>query len=194
MPNPDEEDAKVNVKAGSFKRALLSTLIIASLMVILLLAPLKTAGGQEIGWVRQFGASENKNDWAYDVAVDSLGNVYMAGYTEGALLGQENLGSSDAFVRKYDDSWNEIWTRQFGTSDYDWAYSVAVDGSGNVYVAGNTMGAFPGQTSSGDQDAFLVKFVQPASAPGPTNWPLIAGVVAIILVIGVVAVVYMRRR
>jgi hypothetical protein len=44
MPNPDEEDAKVNVKAGSFKRALLSTLIIASLMVILLLAPLKAAG------------------------------------------------------------------------------------------------------------------------------------------------------
>jgi hypothetical protein len=41
MPNPDKEDAKVNVKAGSFKRALLSTLIIASLMVPLLLAPLK---------------------------------------------------------------------------------------------------------------------------------------------------------
>jgi hypothetical protein len=132
------------------------------------------------------------------VAVDASGNVYVAGYTEGALPGQTNLGEmgfSDAFVRKYDAAGDELWTRQCGTSGYDWAYGVAVDASGNVYVAGSTYGTLPGQTKFGrrsDYDAFVVKFGEAASASA--RWSLIAGIVGAIVVIGIVAAVYMRRR
>jgi hypothetical protein len=111
--------------------------------------------GNEI-WTRQFGTSAF--DDVRDVAVDSSDNVYVAGLTLGTLPGQENLGNYDAFVRKYDGAGNEIWTRQFGTSDNDRAGDVAVDGSNNAYLLGITSGTFPGQTSSGGWDAFVREY------------------------------------
>ena len=112
--------------------------------------------GNEL-WTKQFGTSGR--DYAL-VAVDVSGNVYVTGATEGAFLGQISSGNYDAFVRKYDGSGNEVWTRQFGTSANDYISSVAVDSSGSVYVAGYTDGALHGQASSGDDDAFIIKFVQ----------------------------------
>src|SRR5437667_187492 len=79
--------------------------------------------------------------------------------TLGILPAQEGApGGEDAFVRKYDSKGTEVWTRQFGTSTIDGAVSVAADRDGNVYVGGYTFGTFPGQTSSGYEDAFLRKY------------------------------------
>jgi len=144
------------MRTERFKGALLSTLLIASLLSPILLISPTAAWGQEIGWTRQFGTSDN--DYAPGLAVDASGNVYIAGWTEGALPGKSSSGGTDAFIRKYDGSGNEIWTRQFGTSDNDIARGVVVDTSGNVYVAGETRGALPGQTSSGGRDAFVRKY------------------------------------
>jgi uncharacterized protein (UPF0548 family) len=49
------------------------------------------------------------------------------------------------------------WIRQFGTSSLDAALATAVDASG-VYVAGETDGTLPGQTSAGARDAFVRKY------------------------------------
>jgi hypothetical protein len=84
---------------------------------------------------RQIGAGDYDSVTA--VAVDASGNVYVTGFTEGALVG-DGTGSFDVFVRKYDPSGDVIWTDQFGTLSIDRAYGLAVDGSGNVYVAGQT--------------------------------------------------------
>ena len=110
-----------------------------------------------IAWTRQLGTSGN--DEAHGVAVDSLGNVYVAGYTDGTLPGQTSAGGSDVFVRKYDNSGNVVWTRQFGTSPNHGEHpnGIAVDSQGNVYVAGETAGTFSGQTSAGLTDAFVSK-------------------------------------
>ena len=113
------------------------------------------SNGTEV-WTRQFGSSSS--DSAADAVLDGLGNVYLAGSTDGALPGQASAGSFDAFVRKYDSNGFEVWTRQFGTASGDFASAVAVDGLGNTYVAGSTSGTFPGQTSSGSQDAFVRKY------------------------------------
>ena len=59
-------------------------------------------------------------------------------------------------MRKYDAAGNELWTRQFGTIYANYAYGVAVDGTG-LYVAGYTDGTLPGQIDSGLHDAFVVK-------------------------------------
>jgi hypothetical protein len=64
-------------------------------------------------WTRQFGTAAA--EFFCDVAADTTG-VYAVGYTLGALPGQGNLGGSDAFIRKYDVSGSELWTRQFGRS------------------------------------------------------------------------------
>lgn len=104
-------------------------------------------------WVRQFGTAE-----AFAVAVDSLGNVLVAGRTFGALPGNANAGESDAFVRKYDASGSEMWTRQFGSVTFDSARSVAVDIFGNVLLTGDTGGTLPGSVSIGATDVFVRKY------------------------------------
>jgi len=116
--------------------------------------------GNEV-WTRQFGTPSIEN--AQAVAVDASG-IYVAGFTGGTFPGQASAGGLDAFLRKYDGSGNEVWTRQFGTPGSDSAYAVAVDASG-VYVAGDTGGTFPGQTSAGSDDAFLVRVVEAPDSP-----------------------------
>jgi len=126
------------------------------------------ADGQEI-WTRQFGTTGS--DTAEGIAVDASG-VYVVGSAGGALPGQAWSGDRDAFVRKYDLDGNEIWTRQFGADcrevedefgdvyvlcPVDGALAVAGDASG-VYLAGTTWGALPGQTWTGDSDAFIRKY------------------------------------
>ncbi|MGH2829641.1 MAG: SBBP repeat-containing protein, partial [Actinomycetota bacterium] len=86
--------------------------------------------------------------------------------TDGALPGQTSSGFSDSFLRGYDASGTAIWTRQFGTASIDQAFGVAVDGPGNVYVAGLAYGALPGQTSSGFGDAYLRRY----DASGAVIW------------------------
>ena len=51
------------------------------------------------------------------------------------------------------------WIRQFGSAGPATDFAGAVDGDGNVYVAGQTSGEFPGQISAGiGGDAFIRKY------------------------------------
>ena len=110
-------------------------------------------------WSREFGSMVAAAiDEAASVAVDLEGNIYVAGITLGALRGQASAGDKDTFVRKYDASGVELWTQQFGSPEADRALGVAVDSRGDVYVAGWTFGALPGQVGAGSNDAFLRKY------------------------------------
>ena len=109
-----------------------------------------------IGWTTQFGTSSP--DDAYGVAVNSTGGLFVIGQTSGVLPGQTNAGMIDAFLRRYDPSGAEVWTRQFGSSERDIPKGVTLDDAGNVYVVGQTFGTFPDQTSAGGWDAFLRKY------------------------------------
>ena len=51
-----------------------------------------------------------------------------------------------------------------GTADYDFGEAVALDGSGNVYVAGQTWGSFGDFTNAGDLDGFLRKYTTSGEA------------------------------
>ena len=130
-----------------YKKSVLT--LTALLLAIPVLSP-----GQVISWTRQFGSSSS--DVAMGVAVHATG-VFVVGSTYGALPGQTNAGWSDAFIRKYDSSGNEIWTRQCGTVDNDHFSGVAVHGS-DIYVVGETGDAFPGQTNSGYMDVLIRKY------------------------------------
>ena len=98
--------------------------------------------------------STPESDSALHVSADSTG-VYVAGFTDGDLEGT-SLGSSDAFVRKYDHDGNVQWTVQFGTFNLDVAQGLAVDSTG-VYVSGHTS-ADLGGTNLGLTDAYLRKY------------------------------------
>ncbi len=114
------------------------------------------AGGQRL-WVRQFGG--RGADRATGVAVDARGDAYVSGFTNNSLPHADSVGAGDAFLAKFDATGALAWVRQFGTSGADYARSVAVDATGNVFVGGDTNGTLPGNVSlGGDGDAFLAKF------------------------------------
>ncbi|MFC1525045.1 SBBP repeat-containing protein [Planctomycetota bacterium] len=107
-------------------------------------------------WTRQLGSPNN--DCTFGVAIDSSGNIYVAGATDGGLDGNPSAGKYDIFVVKYDSAGIKQWTRQLGTSKDDYATDVVTDSSGNIYITGWTDGDFDGNTSAGGQDILLVKY------------------------------------
>jgi hypothetical protein len=104
----------------------------------------------------QFGTAGS--DMASGVAVDSQGNVYVTGRTDGAFRGQTNRGGFDAFAAKFDKDGEALWTVQFGSPTDDFAFSVAVDNNGNVYVAG--LGHLTTVAATTPPDAWVVQFTQ----------------------------------
>ena len=109
------------------------------------------------GTVKQFGTT--LEDGVQSLAVDGLGDVYVGGRTFGAFTGNTNLGAYDGFVAKFNSSLVLQGTvKQFGTAGVDCVCALAADGSGSVYVAGKTAGAFSGYTNLGSGDAFVAKF------------------------------------
>lgn len=105
-------------------------------------------------WVQQLGSASH--DAAESVATDGAGNVYLAGYTTGALGGAKR-GSDDGWLAKYDPAGNLLWATQLGTPKSDSAAGLATDLQGNVYIAGYTFGSLCG-LNRGDRDAFVAKY------------------------------------
>ena len=118
--------------------------------------------GGTVQWARQIGTAGA--DAAFDIAVDGLGNSYIAGFTEGNL-GWPNQGGADAFILKHNSGGTFQWVTQIGTPQGDRAMGVAVDGSGRTYITGCTEGSLGGPSQGGD-DAFIVKH----STTGWVEW------------------------
>jgi hypothetical protein len=122
-------------------------------------------------WAKKMGGLAS--DIAFKIHVDDSGNVYTAGYFEGTAdfdpgPGQINLtsgGSEDIFVSKLNNSGLLVWAKRIGGSETDIAYSLVVDGSGNVYITGGFKGTVdfdPGigtyyLYSAGSRDIFVCK-------------------------------------
>ncbi|PSB62325.1 hypothetical protein C7B61_14695, partial [filamentous cyanobacterium CCP1] len=106
-------------------------------------------------WVRQFGTSELEE--SQGIAVDANGRIYLTGETTGSLFG-DVIGGSDAWIAVYDESGSLLTSNQFGTAQDDEAYGITVDSQGNVYIIGQTLGAFPENTNQGDYDGWVAQY------------------------------------
>jgi uncharacterized delta-60 repeat protein len=86
-------------------------------------------------WVATYNRGER--DVAYDIAVDGNGNVYVTGYSHHAST------QKDYATVKYDSDGNEQWAAIYdgSASDDDIAKGIVVDGSGNIYVTGQSQGS-----------------------------------------------------
>ena len=87
-----------------------------------------------LDWTRQLGSSGFERSTS--VSADRIGNVFIAGFTEGNLAGTL-AGGSDAFVSKYDADGNLAWTRQLGTSGRDSVSAASADGMGTFISPGS---------------------------------------------------------
>jgi hypothetical protein len=116
-------------------------------------------GGGDINnwqWTRLWGSTAS--EFVSAIVVDGSGNVYIAGSTSGQLDGNANQGEYDVFLVKYDTSGNRLWTRTLGSSSVDWPVGLALDGSGNIYIAGETYGNLEGNTNQGSPDIFGARY------------------------------------
>lgn len=118
-----------------------------------LLARYDSAGNRD--WSRLLGGAQP--DYAFGVAVSSANVVQVVGYT-GGLDSIPYAGASDAFFTRYDALGTKLGSRTLATPRQDIARGVAVDASGNAYVAGQTGGSLGGNTNAGGNDAFVVRF------------------------------------
>jgi len=117
----------------------------------------------------QFGST--RFDGATGTAVDSLGNVYVAGNTWGTIdLTHPNpdptASTADVFIAKYDRDGVLQWIRQLGTPFNEFLTGIAVDRQDNVIIVGFTFGDLFGandNSSNTTSDFFLCK-VDPAGA------------------------------
>lgn len=110
----------------------------------------------QLQWIEQFGSSDYEFPW--DVVSDSVGNIYIAGWTLGNLEGQ-NAGLYDAFLTKYDTNGNQVWIEQFGTKGDDSLFynGLAIDANDNLFLAGHTDGKFS-RTNAGSYDTWVARY------------------------------------
>ena len=108
--------------------------------------------GNEL-WVAQYDGPGNSDDYASALAVDDSGNVYVTGKSY-------NGTDYDYATIKYDTDGNELWVTRYDgfvkgddipLGGDDSASALAVDGSGNVYVTGES-------NSGTDYDYATIKY------------------------------------
>jgi uncharacterized repeat protein (TIGR01451 family) len=85
------------------------------------------------------------DDFAHGIAVDASGNAYITGSTESPNFPLMNAaqttyqGNDDVFVTKLNATGTAIlYSTLLGGSDFDSGNAIAVDNSGNAYIAGET--------------------------------------------------------
>ncbi len=113
-------------------------------------------------------------DYGYSIAIDVSGNAYITGYTEstnydispGAFQTTYGGGYGDAFVTKLNSTGTALLYSTFiGGSTSERGYGIAIDASGNAYIAGYTSstdydittGAFQTTYDGGNSDGFVTK-------------------------------------
>lgn len=123
------------------------------------------------------------DDFSSGIAVDSAGNAVIAGGTRslvwpgavGSTIQANNAGLADAFVTRLDSTGTSVLFSTFlGGSLDDNARGVALDGNGNIYVAGDTASSnfhtqSPYQTGiAGGVDGWVAKISdKPLANAGP---------------------------
>jgi len=109
-------------------------------------------------WTRQVGGAGS--DQMYGVAADTLGSLYVAGFTDGAL-GTTGLlasaGGTDGVVMKMTREGVVQWVHQHGSAGDEREWSIVVDRRNRVYVAGYTTGALDGYANLGASDAYVLR-------------------------------------
>jgi hypothetical protein len=132
-----------SVKSLKGKKLLVGKCIQFVSVLLLTLFNLTTSYGY--AWTKTFGGSDT--DAGHSVQQTTDGGFIIAGYTFSF-----GAGESDVYLVKTDANGNELWSKTFGGSDYDWGYSVQQTTDGGFIIAGTTE-----SFGAGSKDVYLVK-------------------------------------
>ena len=122
-------------------------------------ATIKYAPNGDTLWVRRYNGPGNSADEATAMAGDDSGNVYVTGRS---VVSGFNF---DYATIKYSSAGDTLWVRRYNGpgNGEDGARALAVDGSGNVYVTGRSIG-----TIYPDYDYATIKY-SPCVKAGDAN-------------------------
>jgi hypothetical protein len=136
-------------------------------------------GGTSLVYSTYLGGKQD--DYGYGIAIDSSGNVYVAGstasgdsfpLTKDAYQGTFGGGSTDAFFTELNSAAAApaVYSTYLGGSGADSASAIALDLTGNIYLTGQTASTnFPLSTApyqnklAGGTDAFVTEFAAVSS-------------------------------
>ncbi|MCB9032149.1 MAG: T9SS type A sorting domain-containing protein [Chitinophagales bacterium] len=95
----------------------------------------------DVKWQAEYNSSYDNNDYGTAIAIDDDLNVYVA-----AASYTSATNYYDYLVIKYDSTGSELWTATYNGpgSLYDIPSDILIDGSGNVYVTGGSVGSSTG--------------------------------------------------
>ena len=117
-------------------------------------------------------------EYGYSIAIDGSGNVlvtgctYSSGYpTAGTPYNDDPNGYADIYISKFTSDLSSLLASTFvGSSNDDYAYSIVLDGSDNVFITGFTFannyptaGSPYDNTYNGSYDAIISKFTSDLS-------------------------------
>jgi len=108
---------------------------------------IRRSDGGEV-WAKRWSGVAGSRDEASSIAVDDLGNVFVAGRTYAAAT------DTDFVVIKYGSDGTELWTKTYNNSGVDVARVVVADRSGGCFVTGYS-NVGPG---NGNQDFLTIHF------------------------------------
>jgi gliding motility-associated-like protein len=100
-------------------------------------------------WATYLGGGGD--DACYSVKLDKQASIFVTGGTSSVnfpnasngILNSFSGGTADGYIVKLNNNGAYITSTYLGTSAYDQSYFVEVDDSNNVYVVGQTNGAYP---------------------------------------------------
>lgn len=105
-------------------------------------------------WSTLIGSTDD--DFLRGLTTTTAKATLVAGYTYGTMNNNTSTGGVDMLLIKTAADSSNVWTKQFGTTADDYAYGLATDATGDIYVAGHTYGSFEG-SFTGTKDFVLVK-------------------------------------
>ncbi len=91
---------------------------------------------------------DTDTDWAYDIAIDNEGDIYITGSTH-----IPDLEKTDLCLIKLNKSGSLNWSSTWGGQYADWGESLVIDELNNIYVAATT-----NSYGSGWKDIAILKY------------------------------------
>jgi hypothetical protein len=113
-------------------------------------------------WATNYSGNNSDINYAYSIALDSSGNVYVTGYS----MGNAGVSGYQVFATtiKYNSSGAQQWVNRYNATntngDYAYSYAITTDETGTSYIAGQTT------TGGSSSDYLLIKY----SNDGTQQW------------------------
>ncbi len=151
--------------ATAYQSALVGSFFPTNAMI----AKFDSSGNRD--WGSYYGSGTTQG---FAIANDTLGNVYMSGYTSGATniatagaYQTTYAGGNDGFLAKFDTAGNNKWGTYYGGTGAETQKAITIDNFGNPMIAGFTTstvgiattnnGTYQ-STYAGGTDAYIAKF------------------------------------